>query len=68
MKVKLLTDGGFKGLANVIGETVEVTEIDEGAALVLGSELIAHGAKASSFNPNVEYVFFLDGEAEIIKE
>ncbi|HAT3835999.1 hypothetical protein [Morganella morganii] len=70
MKVKLLNDGGYAGLENIIFPVVvEVNNHYDSGFDVAGSELILIGGDGEHLNINFDYYFSISiGECEAINE
>ncbi|EIJ5912524.1 hypothetical protein LJI79_000862 [Escherichia coli] len=59
MKVKFLHDHGYPSLKRVVGEMVDVVHSDDVTCVVMGKDLIAHGADKNYINPAWSYTFSL---------
>ncbi|HAJ4917005.1 TPA: hypothetical protein HLY57_09435 [Escherichia coli] len=59
MKVKFLHDHGYPSLKRVVGETVDVVHSDDVTCVIMGKDLIAHGADDHYINPEWSYTFSL---------
>lgn len=67
MKVKLLTSGGYIGIAEAVGEVFPAKLEKSGSARILGEDLLKAGAEEFWFNKDNLYLFLKD-EVEVLEE
>ena len=69
MKVKILNDGGFKGMGSAVGKVVHAIYSNNMEAFAItGRELMDNGAMEGGFGASTLYYFWIGEEAEIAED